>query len=93
MILLVCTAMLYRDDPTVLVLTVPEFLLVMATDSQSTLAVILKSSMAFSAYPASHEHTGIRRLARIWQSGPSLRLETSEVILPRQQSKGWPRVG
>jgi hypothetical protein len=29
--LLVCTAMLYNDDPTVLVRTVPEFRLVIAT--------------------------------------------------------------
>lgn len=32
MMLLAWTAMLYSDDPTVLVLTVPEFLLVMATE-------------------------------------------------------------
>lgn len=32
--LLVWTAMLYSDDPTVLVLTVPAFLLVMATKSR-----------------------------------------------------------
>ena len=31
MILLVCTAILYNDDPTVLVRTVPAFLLVIAT--------------------------------------------------------------
>jgi hypothetical protein len=31
MMLLVCTAILYSDDPTVLVRTVPEFLLVIAT--------------------------------------------------------------
>jgi hypothetical protein len=31
MMLLVCTAMLYNDDPTVLVRTVPAFLLVIAT--------------------------------------------------------------
>jgi hypothetical protein len=41
--LLVCTAMLYNDDPTVLVRTVPAFLLVIATATFKFLR--LKSSI------------------------------------------------
>jgi hypothetical protein len=61
--LLVWTAILYSDDPTVLVLTVPAFLLVMATTFPNIsvyFSQFLATSIETLTYPRLHEHKDIQ---------------------------------
>jgi hypothetical protein len=73
--LLVCTAMLYNDDPTVLVRTVPAFLLVIATATFQFLR--LKSSIGevfmVETYPKWHVHKDIPRPMMRLRNEPNLR--------------------
>ena len=87
--LLVCTAILYKDDPIVLVRTVPAFRLVIATTkfkSETHRAVAMKSTLGLT-YRVWHGRMGIQQLVKRLQIEPNLRGERS-LVRPPGQSVG-----
>lgn len=74
--LLVWTAMLYNDDPTVLVRTVPELRLVIATEHSNLNYRILKVRARVQTHLIWHARMDSQQLATRLRSVPSLNGET-----------------